>query len=78
MNLPEGVRCFSHPVPSSLFPLAARIHSFLVLYWHLDSSKFFDTQAPSVSMEELKTCLPCLLYSLSSSLQQRTQPTLNV
>ena len=41
-------------IPCSLSPLISRIHSFLLLEWrHTVSSKFFDTQIPSISTEEL-------------------------
>ena len=40
--------------PCSLFPLTSRIHSFLSSDWRRTvSSKFFDTQIPSVSTEDL-------------------------
>ena len=41
-------------IPCSLSPLISRIHSRLILDWRRTvSSKFFDTQAPSISTEEL-------------------------
>ena len=41
-------------IPSSLCPLISRIHSRLILDWRRTvSSKFFDTQVPSISTEEL-------------------------
>ena len=44
--------------PCSLSPLTCRIHSRLILDWRRTvSSKFFDTQVPSISTEEL--VLPC-------------------
>ena len=45
-------------IPCSLSPLISRIHSRLFLDWrHTVSSKFFDTQVPPISTEEL--VLPC-------------------
>ena len=41
-------------IPCSLFPLISRIHSRLISDWRRTvSSKFFDTQVPSISTEEL-------------------------
>ena len=41
-------------IPCSLSPLISRIHSCLISDWRRTvSSKFFDTQAPSISTEEL-------------------------
>ena len=41
-------------IPCSLSPLASRIHSRLISDWRRTvSSKFFDTQVPSISTEEL-------------------------
>ena len=41
-------------IPCSLSPLIARIHSRLILDWRRTvSSKFFDTQVPSISTKEL-------------------------
>ena len=41
-------------IPCSLFPHISRIHSRLILDWRRTvSSKFFDTQVPSISIEEL-------------------------
>ena len=41
-------------IPCSLSPLISRIHSCLLLDWrHTVSSKFFDTQVPSITTEEL-------------------------
>ena len=41
-------------IPCSLSPLISRIHSFLFSDWRRTvSSKFFDTQVPSISTEEL-------------------------
>ena len=65
--LPSAVAC-------SVSPFISHIHSCLFSDWrHSVSSKFFDTQIPSVSTEEfvLPRCTRC---SLSSSLQ-RTQPS---
>ena len=54
-------------IPCSLSPLTSRIHSRLISDWRRTaSSKFFDTQVPSISTEEL--VLPrqarCVLYRL--------------
>ena len=41
-------------IPCSLFPLISRIHSRLISDWRRTvSSKYFDTQVPSISTEEL-------------------------
>ena len=41
-------------IPCSLSPLISRIHSYLFSNWRRTvSSKFFDTQVPSISTEEL-------------------------
>ena len=41
-------------IPCSLSPLISRIHSGLISDWrHTVSSKYFDTQVPSISTEEL-------------------------
>ena len=41
-------------IPCSLSLVISRIHSRLIWEWrHTVSSKFFDTQAPSISIEEL-------------------------
>ena len=43
-----------YAIPCSLSPLISRIHSCLILDWrHTISSKFFDTQVPSISTVEL-------------------------
>ena len=45
-------------IPCSLSPLTCRIHSCFISDWRRTvSSKFFDTQVPSISTEEL--VLPC-------------------
>ena len=45
-------------IPCGLSPLISRIHSRLFLDWrHTVSSKYLDTQVPSISTEEL--VLPC-------------------
>ena len=54
-------------IPCSLSPLISRIHSRLISDWRRTvSSKYFDTQVPSISTEEL--VLPrhtrCVLYRL--------------
>ena len=61
-------------IPCSLSPLISRIHSRLISDWRRTvSSKYFDSQVPSISTEEL--VLPRhARYVLSSSLQ-RTQPS---
>ena len=44
-------------IPCSLSPLIFRIHSYLFSDWRPTvSSKFFDTQAPSVFTEQLVLC----------------------
>ena len=58
-------------IPCSLSPLTSRIHSSLFSDWRRTvSSKFFDTQVPSISTEELALPLHGSLCSFSSSLQQ--------
>ena len=60
--------------PCSLSPLTSRIHSCLISDWRRTvSSKFFDTQAPSISDEEL--VLPRHACCVLSSSLQRTQPS---
>ena len=45
-------------IPCSFSPLISHIHSRLISDWrHTVSSKYFDTQVPSISIEEL--VLPC-------------------
>ena len=45
---------FSSAIPCSLSPLTSRIHSCLFSDWRRTvSSKFFDTQVPSVTIEKL-------------------------
>ena len=67
MSWPDGER-FLHPLQSlNLSPLISRIHSCLFSEWRrIVSSKFFVTQAPSISTEELvlprNTC--CVLSRL--------------
>ena len=56
-------------IPCSLSPLFSRIHSSLISDWKRTvSSKFFDTQVPSISTEELSAPSSCSLCPLSSSL----------
>ena len=65
----RGALLASSAIPCSLFPPIPRIHSSFFSDWRRTvSSKFFDTQFPSISNEELVLC------SFLSSLQ-RTQPT---
>ena len=55
-------------IPCSLSPLTSRIHSYLFLDWRRTvSSKFFDTQVPSISTEEL--VLPCHAHRVLSHLR---------
>ena len=55
-------------IPCSLSPLTSRIHSRLILDWRRAvSSKFSDTQVPSISTEEL--VLPCHTRSVLSRLR---------
>ena len=50
----RGVPLALSAIPCSLSPLISRIHSCLFSYWRrTGSSKFFDTQVPSISTEEL-------------------------
>ena len=54
INWPDGVRHLRPPQPLVVSPLISRIHSFLFSNWRRTvSSKFFDTQVPSISTEEL-------------------------
>ena len=69
-----GALLASSAIPCSLSPLISRIHSSLFSDWRRTaSSKFFDTQVPSISTEELVlprharcvfSCLRCNGYSL--------------
>ena len=55
---PVGALLLLSAIPCSLSPLSSRIHSCLFLDWRRSvSSKFFDTQVPSVFTEDL--VLPC-------------------
>ena len=50
----RGVLLAPSAIPCSLSPLISRIHSRLISDWRRTvSSKFFDTQIPSISTEEL-------------------------
>ena len=50
----RGTLLASSAIPCSLSPLISRTHSSLFLNWRCTlSSKFFDTQVPSISTEEL-------------------------
>ena len=50
----RGALLVPSAIPGSLFPLISRIHSCLFSDWrHIVSSKFYDTQVPSISPEEL-------------------------
>ena len=61
-------------IPCSLSPFTSRIHASFFKNWRRTaSSKFFDTQVPSVSTE-ICDFLSCSLCPLSSSMQ-RTQPS---
>ena len=54
----QGVLLAPSAIPCSLSPLISRIHSRLFSDWRRTvSSKFFDTQVPSISTKELE--LPC-------------------
>ena len=54
----QGVLLVLSAIPCSLSPLISHIHSSLFSDWRCTvSSKFFDTQVPSISIEEL--VLPC-------------------
>ena len=49
-----GAELAPSAIPCSLFPLISRIHSSLFSDWRCTaSSKFFDSQVPSISTEEL-------------------------
>ena len=63
--------------PYSLSPRISRIHSRLFSDWRRTvSSKFFDTQVPSISTEEL--VLPRHARCVLSSLLQQTQLTVKL
>ena len=50
----RGALLVPSAIPCSLSPLISRIHSRLILDWRRTvSSKYFDTQVPSISTEEL-------------------------
>ena len=50
----RGALLVPSAIPCSLFPLISRIHSRLISDWRRTvSSKFFDTQVPSISTEKL-------------------------
>ena len=50
----RGVLLAPSTIPCSLSPLTSRIHSCLISNWRRTvSSKYFDTQVPSISTEEL-------------------------
>ena len=50
----QGALLASSAISCSLSPLISCIHSHLFLDWrHTVSSKYFDTQVPSISTEEL-------------------------
>ena len=50
----RGARIALSAIPCGLSPLISRIHSCLISDWRRTvSSKFFDTQVPSISTEEL-------------------------
>ena len=66
--------CDFSVVPCSLSPFISRIHPHLFSDWtRTFSSKFFDTQVPSISTEELvllghARCVPCRLHCNGHSL----------
>ena len=70
----RGVLLAPSAIPCSFSPLISRIHSCLFLDWRRTvSSKYLDTQVPSISTEELVlpcharcvlSCLPCNEHSL--------------
>ena len=69
MSLPDGVRYLRPPQSLCLSPLTSRIHSRLISDWRRTvSSKFFDTQVPSISTEELVLAVSSLVFAA------RTQP----
>ena len=54
MSWPDGALLALSAIPCSLSPLISRVHSFLFSDWRRTvSSKFFDTQVPLISTEEL-------------------------
>ena len=60
-------------IPCCLYPLISRIHSSLSSDWRRTvSSKYFDSQVPSIYVEEL--VLPRHARCVLSSTLQRTQP----
>ena len=74
MSWPDGER-YLRPLQSLIVSLLfiSRIHSFLFSDWRRTvSSKFFDTQVPSISTEEL--VLPRHARCVLLSSLQRTQP----
>ena len=61
-------------IPCCLSPLISRVHSPLFSDWmRTVSSKFFDTQAPSIPTRNLCSLVTPTAFSLS--LLQRTQPS---
>ena len=65
MSWPEGNAAYATSIFCSLSPLTSCIHSSLFLYWrHSAPSKFFDTDFPLVSTEELVlSCHACCALS---------------
>ena len=70
MSWPDGVR-YLRPLQSlvvSLSLLTSRIHSCLFSDWRRTvSSKFFDTQVPSISTEELVLAVSSLVYAATDT-----------
>ena len=61
----RGALLASFAIPCSLSPLISRIHSGLISNWRRGvSSKFLDTQAPSISTEELVLLVMLAVFSL--------------
>ena len=62
----RGALLVPSAIPRSFFPFSSRIHSFLLSDWRRTvSSKFFNTQVPSISTKELVLCrLRCNGHSL--------------
>ena len=55
-------------IPCSLSPLTSRIHSRLISDWRRTaSSKFFDTQVPSISIEELMFAVSSLVFAATDT-----------
>ena len=78
MSLPDEVRCSSYLQSHVDSPLTSHVHCSIFADWRRTvSSKFLNTQVPSVSTDEL--VLPCHACSvLSRSSLQRTWPSVKL